>query len=99
MSDYFTANVEMSIHECGSCGVTWAITKGYEDARREDHKTFYCPNGCSRHYPQENKEEKLKRLLNSERKCCVAAREEANTLERSYRAYKGHVTRLKARVS
>lgn len=52
--------------EC-SCGVIYAITDRFEAARREDHKTFYCPNGCSRHYPQKTETEKLRDRLARER--------------------------------
>lgn len=92
---YFVANIEMSTHECGTCGVVYALTKQFERERLKDHGTFYCPNGHTWHYPQESEEERLKRMLGQKRKCCIAAREKANALERSCSAYKGHVTRLK----
>lgn len=51
------------------------------------------------HYPSETTEEKLERQLKQEQACCISAREKANALERSNRALKGHVTRLKKKVA
>lgn len=105
MTDCFVANIEMEVHVC-PCGISWAAPKSFFDKRREDHKTFYCPNGCPRHYPQESKEEKLKRQLREkstrlqeEIQCCIEAREEANRLERKAWGYKGYATKLKKKMT
>ena len=94
----YLAEIGMSVSVCEGCGITWAAPIKWHEERIQDHKTFYCPNGCKRYYPQENEEEILARLLDQERSCCIAAREEAKTLERQTRAYKGHVTRLKKKL-
>jgi len=44
---------------CPSCGLWYPLPTHYEDARREDHKTFYCPNGHSCYYPQQTDRELL----------------------------------------
>lgn len=36
---------ETVMHECWSCGVRFWITKRLDDCRRQDKRTFYCPNG------------------------------------------------------
>lgn len=90
----FITGIEMRTVTC-ECGITWAAPEGWFNEREKDHKTFFCPNGCGRYFPQESDEERLKRLLDSERRRCISAKEEANFLERSLRAYKGQVTRLK----
>lgn len=38
---------EMYVTDCPTCGVIYGITADFEDRRREDHKSFYCPNGHS----------------------------------------------------
>ncbi len=90
----FAANIEFRIMTC-SCGLTWAAPEKWFKEREQDKETFYCPNGCSRWFPQETEEHKLKRLLADEQNCCIAAREEANSFERRVVAYKGVVTKLR----
>ena len=92
------ATVRLSAHECGTCGVVYALSKGYEAARREDHACWYCPNGHHWHFPQESEEEKLTRLLNSEKDRRVRVQAELDRTEASLRATKGHVTRLRRQV-
>lgn len=94
----YLANIGMRVTVC-ECGLTWAAPEKWFKERERDHKTFRCPNGCRRHFPQESDKERLQRLLDNERRCCINAREEANYFERQSRAYKGHVTRLKKKRS
>jgi hypothetical protein len=42
------ATVDLETHACGGCGITWGAPTTWWNARREDGKGFYCPNGCSR---------------------------------------------------
>ena len=54
---------------CCSCGVSFALSNEHMRGLRESHKTFYCPNGCSQHYPAKSKSEEidqLKRQLDAE---------------------------------
>jgi hypothetical protein len=44
---------------CHTCGVVFGLTDSVDAARREDHKTFYCPNGHSQYFPGKTEEEKL----------------------------------------
>lgn len=97
----FEDTVKMVTLEC-PCGVRYALTKEFITNRRQDHKTFYCPNGCATHYPQKSDKEKLQdeiskleQRLSDERRCCISAREEANTLERKLWGMKGYAKRLK----
>lgn len=106
MAEYFVANIKMIFIECGSCGVPFAMSEDFIEERRKDHKTWYCPTGCPRHYPQKTEKEKLQEKLNKtenrlqqEIQCCISARDEANSLEMSRRAYKGQVTKLKKKLN
>lgn len=40
-------HLELFVSDCPNCGVVFAIPTTLEDRRREDHRTFYCPNGHS----------------------------------------------------
>jgi hypothetical protein len=53
-------------HTCprAGCGVTFAILDGFDVRRREDHGTFYCPNGHTMSYPGETSDQQIGRLLN-----------------------------------
>mgnify|MGYP001601907496 CR=1 FL=1 len=51
---------------CGECGISFAAPESFWSNRRDDHKTWYCPNGHSRHYPGESEKEKAQRLLREE---------------------------------
>lgn len=43
---------------CSSCGIRWDVPDQYQDDRRQDHATFYCPNGHSQWYPGKTAQEK-----------------------------------------
>jgi hypothetical protein len=99
--------VEMTVKECGTCGIPYAVPDYFEAQRRKDHLTFYCPNGHARYYteqPDENAAE-LKKKLDLEKRLREAAEADAryarnrqSAAENSLRATKGVVTKLKRRV-
>lgn len=45
MSRTITDTITYTTTSCCVCGVLFALTSEYENARRRDHKDFYCPNG------------------------------------------------------
>lgn len=47
---------------CSDCGIYFSIPKQYEVKRREDHKTFYCPNGHGQYFPQKSDSDRVKEL-------------------------------------
>lgn len=55
----FAHTIGFSVITC-ECGVTYGLPDDFIASRRKSHKTFYCPNGCARHYPQKNEAEKLR---------------------------------------
>ena len=96
---------EFEVLTC-TCGATHALPEGFLSERRDDHKTFYCPNGHRRHYPQMSDEEKLKKQL----KHCQADRdfwmdghdnavEKQMALKRSRGSLRGVITRMKKAAS
>lgn len=42
---------------CGTCGVAFSMTEAFHRLRKQDHETFYCPNGHPRYYPEKNDDE------------------------------------------
>ena len=92
---------------CLHCKALFAMPMATIRRYEESHEGFNCPY-CqgNMHYPQETKEEILKRkleekarLLDQERQCCITAREEANTLERKVWGMKGYATKLKKKLA
>ena len=77
------------------CGIVWAVPVDYKKERKKDHDLFYCPNGHGQHYTRRSKEEELRENLQWCRTSRDSWREEAETLERSRRSLKGHLTRMK----
>lgn len=50
---YDTATtIQINAQWCSGCGLAYGLPEGYLDARREDHKSWTCPNGCVRHFPR-----------------------------------------------
>lgn len=48
----------MGFLTCSSCGVRYSLPDHMEKARREDHDTFWCPNGHGQHFPGKTEKEK-----------------------------------------
>jgi phage terminase Nu1 subunit (DNA packaging protein) len=101
------ASTDLVVKTCGQCGVVFALPRTLDDAnfKAGSTKTWYCPNGHGRVY-RESKADKLERELQQERQRLDQARADANfqrtmraAAERSARAARGQVTKIKNRVS
>ncbi|SBN64418.1 hypothetical protein GA0004736_3378 [Curtobacterium sp. 9128] len=91
---------------CAHCDTAFGMTQTMHATLRRDHGTFYCPRGHANHYPGESdleREQRLRKLAEQQtrftRASRDAARDQADAAERSARAYKGHVTRLRNRIA
>lgn len=85
--------MELKEHTCAweGCGVTFGLTDGFEDRRKEDHKSFYCPNGHSMSYRGETDSARADREhARAELKAAEAqrARKEADRLRRELKQAK-----------
>lgn len=95
-------------HTCAThgCGVAFAIEDGFDDRRRDDKRTFYCPSGHSLSYggdteavKQRKRAEKLERQL-AARDADLRLEQTRLTNERNaHRATKGVLTKTKKRVA
>lgn len=104
MSSIITTEIIVG-HRCGECGILFGMPDDFLTQRKRDGKTFYCPNGHGRHY-SETEAQRLKKQLeraqqNYEymRNSRDAARDQADSAERSRRALKGVVTRQRNRAA
>lgn len=86
-------------HQCGTCGVVWALDIQYLEARREDHEGWLCPNGHSFVFNGPSETERLRQQLERERTRSGRIAAERDQIEASRRAVKGVVTKLKKRIS
>jgi hypothetical protein len=91
---------------CGECGVQFAMTTEFRQARMNDHKVFWCPNGHRRYYSGENKEEELRRKLDQQSASFERERQSHQRTERSRKllarqraAAKGQVTKMRNRIA
>lgn len=108
MTQTTTITTALVIHTCATngCGVVFGVTDGYNDRRREDHGTFYCPNGHRHSYDGDTEAEKQRKRADRLAKQ-VEAREadirfEQRRLENernAHRATKGVLTKTRKRVA
>ena len=89
----------LTVIECGECGVTFGMTDEFIAQRQSDHRSFYCPNGHNRYYPQKSEAEKLRDRLRSAEAQLTHTRDQLQMTEYQRRAQKGLNTRLKNRVA
>lgn len=97
--------VSLFVTDCASCGVIFAMTTEFEKRRRNDHKTWYCPNGHHLVFSEENEEERLARELKVAQDSVAYWRrvhsddvKELGSEKRSHAATKGQLTKVKKRI-
>lgn len=93
---------------CCSCGVLFGVESGYDDKRRADKQSFYCPNGHPQAYVKSSTQIALdqtkaeldaaRELAGRESRRRQLAQAEADRARRSAAAYKGSVTRIRNRI-
>lgn len=100
----FNATEKMATDTCCSCGIMFAMPEHFQRKRREDQKTFYCPNGHSLSYT-ESTVKKLERQLAQERQRLDQAmmdvemqRSRAVTAEKGKAIVSGKLKKVKDRV-
>lgn len=56
--------VSLVVRNCPECGIPYAVPDYFIPQRQKDHKTFYCPNGHQRYFPEgESEAARLRRML------------------------------------
>lgn len=95
--------VQMEVLTC-ECGIIYAVPAEWVRQRREDHKTFHCPNGCRRWFPYKTEEEllaeknaQLTRQVQEGMQSFAEVQEEAVLNLRRFNGLKGYVEKLKRR--
>lgn len=101
----FTIDQLLSVRSCPVCSIVYAIPEQLETRARERGESWCCPNGHSLHFIETEADKQRKRAEQAERRAARekergdrwAARAEAD--RRSAIAYKGHLTRIRNRIT
>lgn len=65
------------VETCISCGCTFALPQTYQYQRRQDHLSFYCPNGHSQCYLADSDLLKARRALEAAQNETLNAKQDA----------------------
>ena len=90
-----------TIIDCSECNVLFGITGEFEQRRRTDGGTFYCPVGHAQHY-RDSTEKRLAREREAHARTIARfdqVRAERDAIERSRSATRGQLTKVKNRVA
>lgn len=93
------------VQTCCNCGIVFGVDSETDKRRRNDHKSFYCPNGHSQFYSRKSDAERLKDELQEKQRQLDYKDSRINSLHdkltqknHQLRAEKGAKTRIKNRV-
>lgn len=104
---YDSTNIYTLVQQtCCRCGVLFGMESGFDQQRRDDHKSWYCPNGHSQFYNGKSEAQKLQEQLDAARSLAERETNRRRVAEydalvggRSAAAYKGHATRIRNRIA
>lgn len=106
MSAVLQFNYQMTTVECANCCITFAMAARFVSDRREDHKTFYCPQGHTNYFAGLSETERLKSVLAQkdrdltwQRNRAERSEKRAEAAQRRLTAIRGVVTRTKNRIA
>lgn len=101
MSATFTAVGTFTVIYCGheGCGVPFALNDEFIRQRREDHETWYCPNGHPRYYPRENETEKAKAAVRRLERQLANRDEDLRAAKVAHAVTKGKLTKTRNRIA
>jgi hypothetical protein len=92
--------------QCANCSMPFGISQHFMKERRDDHKSFSCPNGHSNFYPGKSdlevvqaERDAARELAQRERRRRELATQEAEHQKRRVAAAKGRITRMKNRIA
>jgi hypothetical protein len=95
----FHVETGLVLKTCPVCGIHYAVPSQFDEKRRQDHRSFHCPNGHSLSFrgetPEERRIRRLSEELNHMVACCDRERNKARMNDYRARHWKGRVTRLR----
>jgi hypothetical protein len=94
---------KITVLECANCNIDFGIGADFEKRRRDDHQTFYCPNGHGNVFKgpseAEKRAERAERDAEWYRARSEAWKDQAEAAERARAAQKGANTKLRKRIA
>jgi hypothetical protein len=99
-----TVEQTLTLIDCPSCAIQFAVPEKWDDNRRDNGQSFYCPNGHPMSYNGEITQ--LRKKIAQQETALTAARDQqraaeeiAETARRSAAAARGQVTRMRNRAT
>lgn len=84
---------------CCKCSIVFGVPNHWYNKRREDHKSFSCPNGHSQHFGGKSNIEKLKSDLRWQETRNFNLNNRLEFTKKSRNSYKGHLARIKKGIT
>ena len=104
MSTQFYTGV-LIVQTCPTCGIVYGLDRDFEQRNDREGRSWYCPSGHSVVFKKssldaarEEAEAERRRRKWAEARA-TAAQDQAQAAERSARATRGHLTRLRRRIA
>jgi hypothetical protein len=96
-----TVEYRLVARTCHDCGVAYGLGAEFLKRRREDQRTFYCPNGHGAYFPEPKitEADRLREQLEAARSLAQRERTRRELAERQRSAAKGQVTKIKRRIA
>jgi hypothetical protein len=105
MARVLTHNIDVEFIDCANCGQVFGMTAEFIKRRRADGKEFFCPNGHSNFYRDNEHDrvrqerDRLKQQLAQKDDTIAYQRAQREAAEKLASVRKGQVTRLKNRAA
>jgi len=95
----FDLAIEYYVINCCKCAFVFAVDNRWDNKRRRDHKSFWCPHcGTRQSYSGKSDLEKLKEEIYSERSNSKWYQRRFESEKKSKSALKGQFTKFKNRI-
>ncbi len=94
-----TMQTTLELITCVRCGVAFAAPTDMLDRRRQDHDSFYCPNGHNLSFPQQSDAEKAQAEAEKYKKLWKQEQAYAADVLNERNAAQKQMTKLKKRVA
>lgn len=101
----YSESVAMETYACCNCGMLFSMTADFVQRRRQNHDSFYCPQGHGQVFSGDSEKEKLQREVNRLKQdaarledLTIAAQRRANTAEEEARRARKEKARIEKRI-
>lgn len=91
--------ITLELRQCKDCGVSFGLSSQFVETRRDDHRTWYCPNGHGWCYKAESDIERERQRRISAEARAAQAEDRVDILKRQRAAAKGQLTKLRNRIA